>query len=183
MKKTLLLINLLILILLTNGCFQSNSKDQNAQEPSANPVVSELKLTSPAFEDGQIIPTKYTCDNANINPTLIIDHAPAGTKSLALIVDDSDAKGFIHWLIWNIDPSTITITEHFVSANSTQGKNDFGNIGYGGPCPPAGQHLYRFNLFALSEKLNLPKGASSAELKNAMKNLILDKAILTGLFR
>ena len=142
-------------------------------------VEPYLTLSSPAFMEGQHIPEKYTCDGENISPQLEFGNLPAGTQSLALIVDDPDAPNgtWTHWLIWNMQPLH-TLMEN--EAPGTQGKNDFGNNNYGGPCPPNGTHRYYFRLYALSQKLNLPEGASKEELLKAIEPVKLAKAELMG---
>ena len=115
--------------------------------------MGDLILKSPAFENGAEIPSRYTCDGENINPTLIIENVPEGVKSLVLIMDDPDATGgatWDHWLLWNIPPETKEISENSVPAGAIQGKTSWGTNKYGGPCPPKGSspHRYMFKLYA-----------------------------------
>lgn len=143
-------------------------------------VEPYLTLSCPAFLEGQHIPEKYTCDGENISPQLEIGNIPEGTQSLALILDDPDAPNgtWTHWLIWDL-PVLHTIMKN--EAPGTQGKNDFGNNNYGGPCPPKGStHRYYFRLYALSQKLNLPEGTSKEELLKAIEPVKLAKAELMG---
>jgi Raf kinase inhibitor-like YbhB/YbcL family protein len=142
-------------------------------------VKPYLTLSSAAFLDGEHIPDKYTCDGENISPQLQIGNIPEGTQSLALIVEDPDAPNgtWTHWLLWDM-PVLHTIMEG--EAPGTQGKNDFGKNNYGGPCPPNGTHRYYFRLYALSQKLNLPEGASKEELLQAIEPVKLAKAELMG---
>ncbi|KAA9340870.1 YbhB/YbcL family Raf kinase inhibitor-like protein [Adhaeribacter soli] len=138
-----------------------------------------LMLSSPAFTEGQHIPEKYTCDGENVSPLLQIGDIPEGTESLALILEDPDAPHgtFTHWLIWDMPPiHTIMEGEKL----GTEGKNDFGQMGYGGPCPPNGTHRYYFRLYALSQKLNLPENTSKEELLKAIEPVKLAKAELMG---
>ena len=148
-----------------------------------------MQLKSAAFENGGFIPSKYTCDGENINPQLEWSGAPENTKSFALIVDDPDVpeqvrsdRHFTHWLLYNIAPDTNRIDEN--SAPGTQGRNDAGQNAYIGPCPPtqfeSTEHRYFFKLYALSENLNLPEGLTQAELEEAIKDYILDEAVLMG---
>ncbi len=141
-------------------------------------------LLSPAFENGGMIPKKYTCDGGNINPELRIEDIPETAKSLALIVDDPDApRGtFTHWLMWNIDPRTTVIKEESVSPGATEGKNGRGNPGYTGPCPPSGMHHYHFKLYALDATLNLPPGTSKTDLEAAINTHLIASAELIGLY-
>ena len=142
-------------------------------------VEPYLTLSSAAFLDGQHIPEKYTCDGENINPQLVIGNIPKEAQSLALIMEDPDAPNgtFTHWLIWDM-PVLHTIMEN--EAPGTQGRNDFGENKYGGPCPPDGTHRYYFRLYALQEKLNLPEGSSKEELLKAIEPVKLAKAELMG---
>src|SRR5688500_16654898 len=142
-------------------------------------VEPYLTLSSAAFLDGQHIPGKFTCDGDDISPQLEIGNIPEGTQSLALIMDDPDAPNgmWTHWLIWDMRVLH-TIMEG--EAPGIQGKNDFGNNNYGGPCPPNGTHRYYFRVYALKQKLGLPEGASKEELLKAIEPNLLAKAELMG---
>lgn len=153
------------------------------------PVVDKLEglknmiqITSPSFSSGGLIPKTYSCDGENINPLLVIKKVPQTAKSLVLIVDDPDAPAgtWTHWLVWNIDPETTEIKENSVPVGAVLGKNDFGKLAYGGPCPPGGSHRYFFRLYALDTVLNLPQGASRKELETAMSGHIVDQGELMG---
>jgi len=146
-----------------------------------------FKLTSPAFADGQMIPSKYTADGDNVSPPLAWEGLPPGTQSLALICDDPDAPvgTWVHWLMWNIPATPPSLREHVppqkqLPNGSRQGVNDFGRIGYGGPAPPSGTHRYYFRLYALDTVLDLPAGASRGQLEKAMKGHILGQTQLMG---
>ena len=141
-----------------------------------------MKITSPAFKNGGDIAAKFSREGGNNNPPLQVDGAPPNAKSLVLIVDDPDAPGglFTHWLVWNIDPKTTEIAEHSTPKGATEGRNDFGSAGYGGPQPPSGTHRYYFKIFALDQTLNLPGGAKRRELDKAMKGHIIAQAELMG---
>jgi len=144
-----------------------------------------MKLTSPAFEDNQTIPEKYTCDGDNVNPQLIISDTPETAKSLLLVVDDPDAPIgiFHHWIVYNIAPDTTAIEENSVPAGAVQLKNDFGNANYGGPCPGTGAHRYFFKIYALDQKMDLPADFSLKDLGEKMNGHILDSAELVGLYK
>ena len=144
-----------------------------------------MKLSSPVFEDNKFIPSKYTCDGENINPSLKISEVPEEAKSLVLIVDDPDAPIGIwdHWILWDISPSISIIRENSIPKGSVQGENSFGKKSYGGPCPPGGTHRYFFNLYALDKILELSDRTTKKELEKEMKNHILDKTELIGLYR
>ncbi len=148
-----------------------------------------MKLESPVFQANGPIPAKYTCDGANISPPLLWSAPPTNTQSLALIVDDPDApsKTFVHWVVYNL-PSNLHELPEQVAAQSTisggtQGRNDFGQLGYGGPCPPSGTHRYFFKLYALDRSLDLPQGATKAQLLQAMESHVLTTAELIGLYK
>lgn len=140
-----------------------------------------MKLSSKEFGPNQMIPQKFTCKGANINPELLIADLPPETKSLVLIVDDPDAPAgtWVHWVIYDIPP-VASIKEN--SAPGTQGINDFRKNAYGGPCPPSGTHRYFFKAYALDVKLNLPEGQSKAQIEKAIEGHILQKDELVGLF-
>src|SRR5574337_2088754 len=99
---------------------------------------AQITITSPAFKAGGTIPVQFSCKGADQNPPLQFGGITTKAKSLALIIDDPDAPGrlFTHWLVWNIDPIVTQLGENSVPAGAVQGTNDFGGIGYGGPCPP-----------------------------------------------
>jgi hypothetical protein len=144
-----------------------------------------LQLVSPAFKHNEFIPEKYTCDGKDINPPLLIENIPSGTKSMALIVDDPDAPAgtWVHWVVWNISPDTKEMKESSVPGGAQQGVNDFRKHEYGGPCPPSGTHRYFFKLYALDTMLNLGSKAKKSDLEQAMKGHILEKTELIGRYR
>jgi Raf kinase inhibitor-like YbhB/YbcL family protein len=149
-----------------------------------------IELTSPAFQPGTTIPKPYTGDGADRSPPLRWSEPPTGTKSLALICDDPDApRGtWVHWVLFNL-PATARELEEGVPAKdildngAKQGKNDFGKISYGGPAPPRGKpHRYFFKLYALDTPLNLPAGATKAQLEKAMQGHMLAEGQLMGTY-
>jgi hypothetical protein len=144
--------------------------------------MGDMKLTSPDFENKKMIPRKFTCEGDDVNPTLIIEEIPAGTKSLALIVDDPDAPmgTWVHWVVYDI-PVVARIDED--SVPGTQGLNDFSKKEYGGPCPPSGTHRYSFKLYALDKELALGGRVDKSALEKAMHGHIQDKAELIGLYK
>lgn len=129
------------------------------------------------------IPSKYTCTGENISPPLTISDIPAEAKTLAIIVEDPDApsKTWIHWIAFNIpiSSSDMKITEE---TEKEEGINDFGEIGYGGPCPPSGVHNYHFNVYAIKEELTLSSGATEKEVREEMDGKILDEAKLVATY-
>lgn len=159
--------------------------------PDDDTVIPLTKITSPAFENNETIPVKYTCDGSNISPPLQIENPPADTKSFALIVDDPDAPGgtFVHWVVFNISPQTTSLAEDFLNTdilrtNVKFGLNDFGEASYGGPCPPSGPaHRYIFTIYALDTTINLEEGITKKQLLDAMEGHILAQAKLTGKYK
>ncbi len=140
-----------------------------------------MKLESLEFENNGFIPQEFTCEGKDINPGLIIEEIPEGTKRLALIMDDPDAPmgTWVHWVVFNIHVTDV-IEENTVPG--TQGINDFRKLEYGGPCPPSGTHRYFFKLYAIDEKLHIEEGCKKKELEEAMEGHILAKAELIGLY-
>ena len=147
-----------------------------------------IQLSSPAFAEGQNIPAEHTGDGKDSSPSLKWDEVPAQTKSQALVCDDPDApRGtWVHWVLFNL-PADVRELPQGVPVQPTlpsgarQGKNDFGKIGYGGPAPPPGKpHRYFFRVYALDSVLDLPAGATKAQLVAAMKGHILGEGQLMG---
>ena len=148
-------------------------------------------LKTTAFANGGGIPKKHTCDGADVSPALSWNHAPAGTRSFALIADDPDAPvgTWTHWIIWNIPAQTTALPEGVPMVEEStdgarQGRNDFKRIGYGGPCPPPGKpHRYFFKLYALdTNNLDVKAGASRSQLESAMKGHLLSQTELMGTY-
>ena len=147
--------------------------------------MEALKLSSPAFQHNQMIPSKHTCDGADVNPPLVIENVPPEAKSLALIMDDPDAPAgtWVHWVVWNIDPGTHEIRENSAPSGAMQGINDFRKHNYGGPCPPSGTHRYFFKLYALDVTLTLGQNTAKAALERAMKGHVVVQSQLIGLYK
>lgn len=148
---------------------------------------SSMELTSSSFRDGRI-PNEFTCDGAGGSPQLAWTAPPATAVSLALVVTDPDAPGgtFVHWVLYDLPASlralpTALPTLGQLPDGSRQGHNDFGNLGYGGPCPPGhSTHRYVFDLYALDAPLNLPPGATRKQVAAAMQGHILARGELIG---
>jgi hypothetical protein len=153
--------------------------------------VMTLSMNSPAFAHEGDIPKKHTCDGADVSPMLNWNDPPAGTQSFSLIMDDPDAPGgtWVHWVIYNLPAQARALPEGVpkeaeLKDGTRQGRNDFSRPGYGGPCPPrGGPHRYYFKLYALDAKLNLPPGASKADLEKAMTGHILAQGQLMGRYK
>jgi Raf kinase inhibitor-like YbhB/YbcL family protein len=150
-----------------------------------------LSLSSPIFQEGEDIPTEYTCNGQDISPPLTWGESPSETQSFVLIMDDPDAPGgaFTHWLLFNLPADSRELPEivpphNELASGALQGKNSFGKIGYGGPCPPPGSaHHYRFTIYALDQVLDLMAGASRKQVIDAITGHILARGQLTGMYQ
>jgi Raf kinase inhibitor-like YbhB/YbcL family protein len=160
-------------------------------DQSPPPKAMNLSVTSPAFAEAQPIPRQYTCEGSDISPPLIWTHAPANTKSFALIADDPDAPlgTWVHWVLYDLPAGTNALREdvartQYIAGNARQGINDFHRLGYGGPCPPPGKpHRYYFKLYALDRRLDLEPGATKMDVEAAMKGHILAEGQLMGMYQ
>ena len=153
-------------------------------------AIAALTLSSPAFTNNGNIPSKFTCDagQQNPSPALAWKDAPAGTKSYVLIMHDPDAPmpgGFTHWVLFDIPASTTSLPEGFQPGSvGVSGNSGFRRPGYGGPCPPSGSHHYHFELSALNvESLGLQPGATKADVEKAMEGKVVGTAELLGLYQ
>ncbi|HEY3037142.1 MAG TPA: YbhB/YbcL family Raf kinase inhibitor-like protein [Pyrinomonadaceae bacterium] len=149
-----------------------------------------IKLSSTAFQDGEMIPTKYTCNGANVSPPLEWSGVPQTAKSLALICDDPDAPGktWVHWVVFDLPASRTSLPENVppqetIADGGKQGTTDFKKIGYGGPCPPSGTHRYFFKIHALDTDLNLNSRTTKDQLLQAMKGHVLAQGELMGRYK
>jgi Raf kinase inhibitor-like YbhB/YbcL family protein len=172
--------------------------------PPAPEPVAPLEISSTAFESAGEIPVQYSCDGANLSPPLRWSGVPEGTQSLALLVDDPDSEppGFVHWVIYNVPPTTVSLPEGVpaevtLDDGTLQGTNDFAlfvgegeifpggapinRIGYDGPCP-GNPHRYVFTLYALATLLDLPAEATEAQVLQAMDGHILAQAEVIGVY-
>ena len=175
-----------LLVLVLSGCASAG--------PSTEDVIGDggetptLDLSSPAFSDGEMIPEVYTCDGEDISPPLEWSGVPADTDSLALVMEDPDAPGrtWVHWVIYNIPPSSSVLPEGVptgasIENGTQQGKNGWSKNAYGGPCPPSGTHRYVFYLYALDVTPNLePAETTKAELLEAVEGHVLAWGRLMG---
>lgn len=157
-------------------------------------MSKELRFTSSPFASGDAIPREYTCEGADVSPALQWTPVPEGTETIALIVDDPDAPGqtFTHWVLFNLPgdvthlPRDVDIDTEFAGQEPSpkEGGNDFGDLGYGGPCPPPGDgaHRYFFRLYALDTVLDLEQGATKKQVTDAMDGHVLDETDLVGTY-
>jgi hypothetical protein len=150
----------------------------------------KMSLVSAAFEEGGMIPRKHTCDGADLSPALAWSSVPAGTRSFALVCDDPDAPvgTWVHWVVFNLTGDARAVPEGVtpmakLDNGATQGVNDFGKIGYGGPCPPHGMHRYFFKLYALDAELDLSGRVTKERLLKTMEGHILGEAHLVGRYK
>jgi Raf kinase inhibitor-like YbhB/YbcL family protein len=143
-----------------------------------------ITLRSPAFADGDTIPRVYTCDGDDVSPPLEWSGVPPDAAQLAIVVEDPDAPGgtFVHWVLWGPDAGLPGLGEGQVPAGAREGRNDFGRVGWGGPCPPRGSdpHRYVFTLLAVSEPLAVEAGASADIVKRAAEGKVLAEGRLTA---
>lgn len=151
--------------------------------------MADLELSSPAFDEGEPIPEKYGYTADNVNPPLSVTGVPASAESLVLVVDDPDArepagKIWDHWVIWNVDPGVGTIPEDWDASadGATEGANDYGETGWGGPNPPDREHTYRFLLYALDTTLELGPSATKDDVYDAAEGYVVGRAHLEGTF-
>jgi Raf kinase inhibitor-like YbhB/YbcL family protein len=150
----------------------------------------KLELTSTGIQEGKAIPQQYTGDGKNLSPPLKWANPPESAKAFALICEDPDAprKVWTHWVIFNLPPASRELSEGVpaeaqLSNGAVQGKNDFNQIGYGGPAPPPGKpHRYFFKLYALDQQLELRSGATKEQLLEAMKGHVLGEGQLMGTY-
>jgi Raf kinase inhibitor-like YbhB/YbcL family protein len=149
---------------------------------AASPTtVTTLRLTSPAFSDGQSIPPEYTCVGEDVSPPLAWTGVPAATAELALVVRDPDADGFVHWVIGGLPPDIRGLTRGRPPSGAVQALNDFGRPGWSGPCPPSGTHNYDFRLYALADPSGIAADAEGADAAERLESAaVLASAALGG---
>ena len=180
-----LLATALIVLIVSASCTQ----DGGVSAPEEEVSEPAMKITSTAFVEGESIPAKYTCDGEDVSPPLRIGGLPAGTRSLAIIADDPDAPrgAWVHWVVYGIAPDTTDLPEGYAAdlpGGAYHGMNDFGDQGYGGPCPPVGSaHRYFFKVYALDKEIGLNPGATKTDLLSEMEGGILGSGQLMGTYR
>lgn len=154
-------------------------------KPSPSSAVP-FGLTSAAFDEGSSIPREFTCDGADVSPPLSWTGVPEGTGALVLVVDDPDARGFVHWIVLDLPAADGDLQRGVAptAASPQQGRNDFGRAGWGGPCPPSGTHHYRFTLTAVAAPLGLADGPSGDAVAAAQAaSTVVAQVTLTGTYR
>jgi len=189
LKPKCIAIAIMIALFVTGGVFAINRFSDTTEEQQpimSNQIItmSDLQLSSSAFEQNGKIPSKYTCDGNDMSPPLEISGVPAEAASLVLIMDDPDAPvgTWDHWIVFNLSPQLTVITEGEEPAG-IPGNNSWGKTGYGGPCPPDGEHRYFFKLFALDVTLDLKEGTTKADVEKAIDGHILEQTELVGLYK
>jgi len=154
----------------------------------------KMQITSPAFVNNGSIPAKFTCEGPDVSPALAWSGMPAGTKVLALVVDDPDAPDpaapkmtWVHWVLYDLPPGAVSLPEAVAQKDlpkgTLEGSNDWKRTGYGGPCPPIGRHRYFFKLYALDAVLPDLGKPTKAKLEAAMKGHVLAEAQLMGTYQ
>lgn len=182
------LVVLILLTVLTGACGSdetggTDSSDETGatSQTTAQPV--ELTLTSPAFEEGEPIPDQYSWDGGNVSPPLAWEGVPPDGEELAITVVDPDAANFVHWVVTGIPTSTIELAEGEVPADATEGLNQFGEVGWGGPAPPPGEpHTYVFTLHVISGAPGITAETPGPEAVAAIEDLTIDRAELRASF-
>jgi len=153
-----------------------------AATPEGGHVMNGISLTSPAYQDGAMIPVEFTADGKDIHPPYRISALPDGTRSLALIMDDPDAPmgTWVHWVVWNLPAEEGELPAGQLPDGAVEGTNSWGRPGYGGPSPPSGTHRYFLRLFALDCRLDLPSSTDAEGLRRAIEGHVLATARLMG---
>lgn len=188
-KTRFLVFSFAVLSIIWLASASSWAESRTTGRSEGNPAP--IQITSPAFSEGAPIPAKYTCDGQDLSPPLRWGGVPQGAKSLTLICEDPDAPVgiWVHWLLYDLPPSITELPQgippkKIVLRGAKQGKNDFGRLGYGGPCPPRGSpHRYFFRVFALDAELPLSPGLSKRDLLQAMEGHILAEGALMGIYQ
>jgi Raf kinase inhibitor-like YbhB/YbcL family protein len=169
-------------------CLCARPREAEAERPRQEPLG--LRLSSSAFAAGREIPSKYTCEGADVSPPLAWDGVPDDTQSFVLIMEDPDApdpaaplRTWVHWVLLDLPPNLRALREDLreLPPGALEGLNDFQRTSYGGPCPALGRHRYIFKLYALDTKLKLIK-PRRAQLEEALQDHVLARAELIGTY-
>ena len=145
-------------------------------------MQQDLTLRSDAFTDGGAIPSRNTCDGDDLSPQLAWTDAPAQAGAFALVVRDPDAGGFVHWVLTDVPADVTELPEGRGDSIGIPGQNDFGRVGWGGPCPPSGEHRYEFTLYALTGPLMLDGAITADDLDRAISTNLVGTGRLTGVY-
>lgn len=181
--KTLLLLTAALSLVVTPQVFADDLSEKAR-------FSMKIEVTSSAFKQGEMIPSKYTCDGDDMSPPISWSGIPPQAKSIALISDDPDAPmgTWVHWVLFNIPPDMAGLPEDLppekvLDNGSVHGINDSRQFGYGGPCPPGGVHRYFFKVYALDKKVSLGPGATKKDLEREMAGHILGEGQLMGRYK
>lgn len=170
------------LALLLGGCPAGSGDDGVGFDD----VPTTIDVTSPAFDDGSAIPERHTCDGPDVSPPLRWSQTPPGAAEIAILMEDQDAPGgtFVHWVVAGVDPAAGGVDEGQAPPRAVEGDNDFGDRGYGGPCPPPDDdpHRYVITVVAASEPLGLEPGGSADDLREALSDTALGQGQLAGTY-
>jgi Raf kinase inhibitor-like YbhB/YbcL family protein len=185
------LLSVLALLFIASGCTGTEEKAVQKEEGKDEQAMVTIQMTSPVFKEGETIPEKYTCEGDDLSPPLAWSQLPEQTKSVALVCEDPDApRGmWVHWVFYGLPPDSTSLPEAVpadtvLTTQAKQGKNSWGRIGYGGPCPPPGPaHRYFFKLYALDIETTLPQGATRKDLLQAMEGHIVAEGQLMGRYK
>jgi Raf kinase inhibitor-like YbhB/YbcL family protein len=171
------------LLLLAAAALLAGCGGGEADEPLPQ-AGAKLRLESPAFQQGADIPTKFSCDGADVSPALSWGGVPPGTRELALVMEDRDADGFVHWTVLGIPPRITHVRKGRIPTGAVETENSFGDRGWGGPCPPEDDepHRYVFAIYALKRGLGLGRDASPDEVRGGLADAGLARGTLTGRF-
>jgi Raf kinase inhibitor-like YbhB/YbcL family protein len=185
MPRPIVALLLAALLVAVPAC--AGSRPESPSPSVETPMATDFQLTSTAFTPGGAIPARFTCDGDDASPDLSWTGAPSGAQALALVVDDPDANGFVHWIAYDLTATESGALPMAVSASPDappQGTNGFGRVGWGGPCPPSGEHRYVFTLYALAAPLGLEGAPRIDALRAALAGAnVLGTAVLEGRYR
>jgi Raf kinase inhibitor-like YbhB/YbcL family protein len=156
------------------------AQEVGSEVPLTISPTAELALVLP-WQDDAVIDRRYTCEGENVSPAVSWSNVPEGTVEIALVMTDPEAAGFVHWVIAGLDPATGGIPEGAVPATAIQAVNGFGDVGYGGPCPPE-PHSYVVEIFAVGQQLELGSGGPAADLITAIESAAISTRSLAGRF-
>lgn len=174
----------MLVIVLSLLCIKFYFFGTNRQKGIGIGKNNGMKITSSGFASQQKIPSKYTCSGQNNNPPLTFSEIPVGTRSLVLIMDDPDAPmgTWVHWVIYNMEPTIKGIKEKSKPSSGNEGVTSFGKQEYGGPCPPSGTHRYFFKLYALDTKLDFSLTPDKNTVEGKMQGHLIEQTELVGLY-
>ena len=169
----------LLLVAGLTACGGQGDRTDAAAPPS---VAASITVTSPAFAQGAAIPGEFTCRGAGTSPPLSWTGLPAGTRSVALVVEDPDAPSgtFVHWVLTGLPPQQHDLPAGTVPDGAVEARNSSGGVGWTPPCPPSGTHRYRFTVHALDRPVDVPRGADPDYAIRAVRGASVAWGTLTG---